>query len=144
MIRLYFSGWLVFLALTPVRSASHGYAATVHPLATAAALEAMKAGGNAVPGWLAALDEAARTVGKHPLARAFEGAAKVAAEGFVPDAGFAARVKDSSNSSISQPFGTCGLLRVALRNYTTRSMIGVANSSLRHPPPGAGPAGPAA
>jgi hypothetical protein len=47
------------------------------------------------------LVEAARTVGKHPLARAFEGAAKVAAEGFVPDAGFAARVKDSSNSSIS-------------------------------------------
>ena len=61
----------------------------------------MKAGGNAVPGWLASLVEAARTVGKNPLARAFEGAAKVAAEGFVPDAGFAARVKGSSNSSIS-------------------------------------------
>ena len=166
MIRLYLSGWLLFLALTPVRAASRGYAATVHPMATEAALEAMKSGGNAVdgaiaaaamlgvvdghnsgigggcfllirkpdgtflaldgrekapaaatrdlfvrdgkaqptlsqegplaaavPGWLAALDEAARTVGKHPLARAFEGAAKVAEEGFVPDAGFAARVK---------------------------------------------------
>lgn len=151
---------------TVVRAADHGFAATVHPLATGAALDAMKSGGNAVdgaiaaaamlgvvdghnsgigggcfllirkpdgsflaldgrekapaaatrdmfvrdgkadpnlsqegplaaavPGWLAALDEAARTCGKLPLGRAFDAAAKVAEEGFRPDTGFAARVE---------------------------------------------------
>ena len=145
---------------------AHAYAATVHPLATAAALEAMKAGGNAVdgaiaaatmlgvvdghnsgigggcfllirkpdgsftcldgrekapaaatrdmflrdgkarpdlaqegplaagvPGWLAALEEAAKGFGKFPLARPLEAAAKVAADGFIPDAGFPGRIK---------------------------------------------------
>lgn len=148
------------------QAARHGHAATAHPLATQAALEAMQAGGNAVdgavaaaamlgvvdghnsgigggcfflirkpdgsflvidgretapdgatremfvregkarpdlsqegplaagvPGWLAALDEAARTCGALPLARALKSAAKVAEEGFVPDAGFAGRVE---------------------------------------------------
>ncbi len=42
MLRLF----CYFLPAFPVlRAASHGYAATVHPLATAAALEAMKSGG---------------------------------------------------------------------------------------------------
>ena len=145
---------------------AHAYAATVHPLATAAALEAMKSGGNAVdgavaaatmlgvvdghnsgigggcfllirkpdgsficldgrekapaaatrdmfvrdgkarpglsqegplaagvPGWLAALEEACHAFGKFPLARPLEAAAKVAADGFTPDAGFAGRLK---------------------------------------------------
>jgi gamma-glutamyltranspeptidase/glutathione hydrolase len=148
-----------------VRAAGHGFAATGHPLATGAALEAMKSGGNAVdgaiaaaamlgvvdghnsgigggcfllirrpdgtflaidgretapaaasremfvregkadpelsrtgplaaavPGWLAALDEAARTCGQLPLGRAFDAAAQVAEEGFPLEAGFAARV----------------------------------------------------
>ena len=156
------------LAAAVVRAgaAEHGFAATVHPLATEAALKAMKSGGNAVdgaiaaaamlgvvdghnsgigggcfllirkpdgtflaldgrekapaaatrdmfvrdgkaqlklsqegalaagvPGWLAALDEAARTCGKLPPARAFDTAAKVAEEGFKPDAGFTGRLE---------------------------------------------------
>jgi gamma-glutamyltranspeptidase/glutathione hydrolase len=157
-------GFICATGRTP--AAEHGYAATVHPLATAAALEAMKSGGNAVdgaiaaaamlgvvdghnsglgggcfflirkpdgsflcldgrekapaaasrdmfvrdgkavpalsqegplavavPGWLAALSEAARRCGQLPLGRAFEAAAKVASDGFVPDSGFAARLE---------------------------------------------------
>ena len=148
-----------------LRAADHGFAATVHPLATEAALEAMKSGGNAVdgaiaaavmlgvvdghnsgiggglfllvrkpdgsfvcldgreqapaaashgmfiregrarpelsqegalavgvPGWLAALEEAGRTMGKLPLARPLAAAARVAEDGFVPDAGFVSRL----------------------------------------------------
>lgn len=155
----------LFCLAGPLTAAEHGFAATVHPLATAAALDAMKAGGNAVdgaiaaaamlgvvdghnsgigggcfllirkpdgaflaidgrekapaaatrdmfvrdgqpltklsqqgplaagvPGWLAALDEAARTCGKRPLGSAFDTAAKVAEDGFPTEAGFAARV----------------------------------------------------
>ena len=162
---LIFIASIVFFVL-PARTAEHGYAATVHPRATHAALDAMRTGGNAVdgaiaaaamlgvvdghnsgigggcfllirkpdgtflaldgrekapvaatrdmfvrdgkaqpklsqegplaagvPGWLAALDEAARTCGKLPLARAFDHAAKVAEDGFPPEAGFAARVE---------------------------------------------------
>lgn len=155
---------LTGLGMAP--AATHGFAATGHPLATEAALDAMKSGGNAVdgaiaaaamlgvvdahnsgigggcfllirkpdgsflaldgrekapaaatrdmfvregkarpdlsqigalaagvPGWLAALDEAARTCGKLPLARAFETASKTADDGFPPDSGFDDRVK---------------------------------------------------
>lgn len=161
--------WLAVVVVVlpaPLRAAAHGFAATVHPLATEAALEAMKSGGNAVdgaiaaaitlgvvdghnsgiggglfmlvrkpegtfvcldgrekapaaahrdlfvkdgkaqpqlsqegalaagvPGWLAALAEAATTLGKHPLARPLEAAATLAADGTEPDAGFAARVE---------------------------------------------------
>jgi gamma-glutamyltranspeptidase/glutathione hydrolase len=45
-------GFICATGRTP--AAEHGYAATVHPLATAAALEAMKSGGNAVDGAIAA------------------------------------------------------------------------------------------
>ncbi len=156
----------LFCFAGPLAAAEHGFAATVHPLATEAALEAMKSGGNAVdgaiaaaamlgvvdghnsgigggcfllirkpdgtflpidgrekapaaatrdmfvrdgkalpklsqegplaagvPGWLAALDEAARSCGKLPLARAFDHAAQTAANGFPPEPGFAGRVK---------------------------------------------------
>ncbi len=157
---------LLGLAASSASAARHGHAATGHPLATAAALEAMQSGGTAVdgaiaaaamlgvvdghnsglgggcfflirkpdgsflaldgretapaaasrdmfvrngkaqpqlsqegslavavPGWLAALDEAARTCGRHPLARAFQRAAQVADDGFTPDAGEVARVE---------------------------------------------------
>lgn len=159
-----FSGFCLMCGM--VRAADHGYAATVHPLATEAALDAMKSGGNAVdgaiaaaamlgvvdghnsgigggcfllirkpdgtflaldgrekapaaasrdmfvrdgkaqpklsqegplaagvPGWLAALDEAARTCGKLPLARAFDHAAKVAEDGFPAEPGFTGRLE---------------------------------------------------
>ncbi len=46
----------------------------------------------AVPGWLAALDEAARDFGHQPLSRHLEAAAALAEGGFVPDKGFAGRV----------------------------------------------------
>ena len=157
--------WL-FVSGGLVRAADHGFAATVHPLATQAALDAMKSGGNAVdgaiaaaamlgvvdghnsgigggcfllirkpdgtflaldgrekapaaatrdmfvrdgkaipklsqegplaaavPGWLAALDEAARTCGKLPLGSAFDTAAKVAGNGFPTETGFAGCVE---------------------------------------------------
>lgn len=166
MIRQAAFCWVFLSGVGAARAAVHAYAATVHPLATTAALDAVQAGGNAVdgaiaaaavlgvvdghnsglgggcfllirkpdgtflaldgrekapaaatrnmfvrdgkaqpglsqegplaagvPGWLAALDEAARACGKLPLARAFDNAAKVAEEGFLPDEGFAARVE---------------------------------------------------
>ncbi|MDB6136543.1 MAG: gamma-glutamyltransferase 1 [Verrucomicrobiales bacterium] len=48
---------LLFLSITlarPLTAAEHGFAATVNPLATQAALEAMQSGGNAVDGAIAA------------------------------------------------------------------------------------------
>lgn len=47
----------------------------------------------AVPGWLAALEKAAREHGKQPLARHLMNAARLAREGFTPDPGFAERRK---------------------------------------------------
>jgi gamma-glutamyltranspeptidase / glutathione hydrolase len=44
-----------------------------------------------VPGWLAALDRAAKDFGKRPLSEAFTRAAPLADEGFVPDPGFEVR-----------------------------------------------------
>src|SRR5688500_13118923 len=44
-----------------------------------------------VPGWLAALDRAAKDFGKRPLSEAFTRAAQLADEGFVPDPGFEVR-----------------------------------------------------
>ncbi|MES2709029.1 MAG: gamma-glutamyltransferase [Verrucomicrobiota bacterium] len=158
-------------AALPLRAAEHGFAATVNPLATQAALGAMKAGGNAVdgaiaaavmlgvvdqhnsgiggglfmlirspdgtfaaidgremapaaatrgmfirdgqpdpklaqegalaagvPGWLAALDQAASAFGKLPLARPLREAAQVAEDGFKPDPGFAERRKNMAQA----------------------------------------------
>ena len=45
-----------------------------------------------VPGWLAALDDAATHFGNQPLQRHLLAAAKIAEDGFVPDHGFAARL----------------------------------------------------
>jgi gamma-glutamyltranspeptidase/glutathione hydrolase len=171
---------------------AHAYVATGHPLATAAALEAMKAGGNAVdgaiaaatmlgvvdghnsgigggcfllirkpdgsftcldgrekapaaaardmfvrdgkarpnlaqegplsagvPGWLAALEAAAKDFGKFPLARPLETAAKVAADGFIPDAGFADRI-NQWRSTIEKHPATAAILLAPLTDGKLR------------------------
>lgn len=62
-----------------------------------------------VPGWLAALDDAASHFGKQPLKRHFLAAAKLAEEGFAPDPGFRAR-RERMKAALSRHPETAAIL----------------------------------
>jgi gamma-glutamyltranspeptidase/glutathione hydrolase len=62
-----------------------------------------------VPGWLAALEDAATNFGKQPLKRHLLAAAQIAEGGFVPDPGFAAR-RDRMKTELQRHPETAAIL----------------------------------